>query len=224
MYDVSLYGHLTIDRVLTGFEMDNTLGSIANVWKELVTVNQSLKINLQPTVIGEALIYVDKEKSERTSAVNLNLNSKKPVIYDSKWNHILYINKLPEIDFIKEINSGIISADICRGDKLKDYNILKYIDILFLSDEDNFYDIKELIKYVKKYIILHSKNGSDIYFKSGGVKNTKVEVIENVNVLGCGDMLAANFINNYLQTKDAKKSIEKSHSILTKYLRSCNEI
>ena len=48
MYDVSLYGHLTIDRVLTGFEMDNTLGSIANVWKELVTVNQSLKIDLQP--------------------------------------------------------------------------------------------------------------------------------------------------------------------------------
>ena len=71
MYDVTLYGHLTVDRVLTGFEMDNTLGSMANVWKQLITINPILKINLQPTVIGEALIYVDKDKSERYSAVNL---------------------------------------------------------------------------------------------------------------------------------------------------------
>ena len=224
MYDVSLYGHLTIDRVLTGFEMDNTLGSIANVWKELVTVNQSLKIDLQPTEIGEALIYVNKEKSERTSAVNLNFKSKKPIIYDSRWSHVLYINQLKDIDFIREIKMGIISADICRGDKLKDLSILKNIDVLFLSDEDNFYDLNELIKYIKKYIILHSKSGSDIYYKSGDVKNTKVDVIDNVNVLGCGDKLAANFINNYLQDNDAKKSIEKSHSVLTKYLRSFNEV
>ena len=45
MYDVTLYGHLTIDRVLTGFELDNTLGSMANVWKELITRNSSLKIS-----------------------------------------------------------------------------------------------------------------------------------------------------------------------------------
>jgi hypothetical protein len=223
MYDVSLYGHLTIDRVLTGFELDNTLGSIANVWKELVTINHNLKLDLQPTAIGEALIYVDKDKSERSSIVNLNIKTKAPVIYESKWSHILYINKLPNIDFIKEINTGIISADICRGEKLSDLSVLKDIDILFLSDEDNFYDINDLKKYIKKYIILHSKNGSDIYYKSGDVKNTKVEVIDNVNVLGCGDMLAANFINNYLQNSDAKKSIEKAHSVLTKYLRSGNE-
>lgn len=224
MYDVTLYGHLTIDRVLTGFELDNTLGSMANVWKELITRNSSLKINLQPTVIGEALIYVDKEKSERCSAVNLNMKTNEPTIQDSRWNHVLYINKLPNTDFLKSLKWGITSADICRGDKLKDLSILKNIDILFLSDEDNFYDMEELKTYVKKYIILHSKNGSDIYYKSGGVISTKVEVIENVNVLGCGDMLAANFINNYLQSGDVKTSIENSHSTLTKYLRSCNEV
>ena len=224
MYDVTLYGHLTIDRVLTGFELDNTLGSMANVWKELITRNSSLKINLQPTVIGEALIYVDKEKSERCSAVNLNMKTNEPTIQDSRWNHVLYINKLPNTDFLKSLKWGITSADICRGDKLIDLSILKNIDILFLSDEDNFYDMEELQTYVKKYIILHSKNGSDIYYKSGGVINTKVEVIENVNVLGCGDMLAANFINYYLQTGDVKTSIENSHSTLTKYLRSCNEV
>lgn len=224
MYDVTLYGHLTIDRVLTGFELDNTLGSMANVWKELITRNSSLKINLQPTVIGEALIYVDKEKSERCSAVNLNMKTNEPTIQDSRWNHVLYINKLPNTDFLKSLKWGITSADICRGDKLKDLSILKNIDILFLSDEDNFYDMEELKTYVKKYIILHSKNGSDIYYKSGGVISTKVEVIENVNVLGCGDMLAANFINYYLQSGDVKTSIENSHSTLTKYLRSCNEV
>ena len=120
MYDVSLYGHLTIDRVLTGFEMDNTLGSIANVWKELVTVNQSLKIDLQPTEIGEALIYVNKEKSERTSAVNLNFKSKKPIIYDSRWSHVLYINQLKDIDFIRNLGEwGIpFSLVFTKLDKL----------------------------------------------------------------------------------------------------------
>tara|TARA_B100000287_G_scaffold433895_1_gene496800 strand:+ start:1963 stop:2637 length:675 start_codon:yes stop_codon:yes gene_type:complete len=224
MYDVTLYGHLTVDRVLTGFEMDNTLGSMANVWKQLITINPTLKISLQPTVIGEALIYVDKDKSERCSAVNLNMKTNEPVIQDCRWNHVLYINKLPNTDFLKSLKWGVTSADICRGEKLKDLSILKNIDILFLSDEDNFYDMEELQSYVKKYIILHSKSGSDIYYKSGAILNTKVEVIENVNVLGCGDMLAANFINYYLQTGDPKTSIENAHTELTEYLRSSNEI
>jgi len=224
MYDITLYGHLTVDRVFTGFEMDNTLGSMANVWKQLITINSSLKINLQPTVIGEALIYVDKNRAERFSAVNLNMKTKEPVIQDSRWNHVLYINNLPNTDFLKSLKLGITSADICRGEKLKDLSILKNIDILFLSDEDNFYDMDELRSYVKKYIILHSKNGSNIYSKSGSILNTKVEVIENVNVLGCGDMLAANFINYYLQTNDVETSIKNSHIELTKYLRSSNEV
>ena len=47
MKDISLYGHLTIDTLLTEGEKEKkTLGSMANVWKALVELDCSLKIGL----------------------------------------------------------------------------------------------------------------------------------------------------------------------------------
>ena len=88
MYDISLYGHLTRDIIFEDFDRKDSIGSIANVWSTLVQINPSLKINLQPTSIGQSLIYVDKETSIRVSKPQLNLKSKLPCIKESKCNHI----------------------------------------------------------------------------------------------------------------------------------------
>ena len=49
MKDISLYGHLTIDTLLTEGEKEKkTLGSMANVWKALVGLDCSLNIGLSP--------------------------------------------------------------------------------------------------------------------------------------------------------------------------------
>ena len=72
MYDISLYGHLTRDIIFEDFDRKDSIGSIANVWSTLVQINPSLKINLQPTSIGQSLIYVDKETSIRVSKPQLN--------------------------------------------------------------------------------------------------------------------------------------------------------
>ena len=85
MYDVSLYGHLTFDRIFDGFEKDNSVGSMGNVWYHLNNINPNLKINLEPTDIGEALILINKEKTERASVANLNMKSRTPFISKSKW-------------------------------------------------------------------------------------------------------------------------------------------
>jgi len=219
MYDVSIYGHLTFDRIFDGFKQDTCVGSMGNVWSSLLNINPNLKIDLQPTDIGEALILVDKLKSERTSIACLNMKTNKPQIHKSKWNHILYLNKITDLSFIDDINDGIISADICRGSVLKDLNVLKKINFLFLADEDIFIDINEIVKLVKDGLILHSNSGSVCYLKEDLQIRTKVDVIDNVNVLGCGDKLASCFISKYLQTNDIKKSIKFSHSFLTKYLK-----
>ena len=73
MYDISLYGHLTIDTLLTEGEKEKkTLGSMANVWKALVELDCSLKIGLSPIDIGQALIYIDKQGGTRVSKPSIH--------------------------------------------------------------------------------------------------------------------------------------------------------
>ena len=217
--DVSLYGHLTYDRIFEDFRKYTSIGSIGNVWNFLLRINPKLKVNIEPTAIGEALVLVNKDKVERTSVAQLNLKTKKPNIIDSKWSHIMYINELDDLSFIKDIK-GIVSADICKGKELENKNILKDIDYLFISDEDIFTDIKELGKLTKGWVILHHKTGS-ICTDGDKLFETKVSVIENVNVLGAGDMFAASFINEQLTTSvDLPNIVANSHHKVTSYLET----
>ncbi len=223
MYDVTLYGHLTFDRIFDGFKKDNSVGSMGNVWHHLNNINSTLKINLEPTDIGEALILVNKEKSERASVANLNMKYRTPFISKSKWSHILYLNELSDTSFVKKINQGIISADLCRGRILKDISILNHIDFLFISDEDLFTDIEELYPHIKTAIILHHSGGSVCYTRDGYSIKTDVKILDNINVLGCGDMLASYFINEFLNNGDIEKSIKMSHKLISNYLGEENE-
>jgi hypothetical protein len=218
--DLSLYGHLTFDRIFEDFNQYNSVGSIGNVWNFLLKINPELRVNIEPTSIGEALILVNKNKSERASTAQLNLKTKKPNIVKSKWNHIMYINELPDLSFISDIKEGIISADICKGKIFKDLKVLQQIDYLFISDEDLFLPIDVLEKLVKGWVILHRNDGS---FCTNGKETfeTNIDLIENVNVLGAGDMFAASFINEYLKssTTELKKIIINSHNQVTNYLK-----
>lgn len=223
MYDITLYGHLTFDRIFDGFIKDNSVGSMGNVWHYLNKANPKLKIGLEPTSIGEALILVNREKAERASVANLNMQNKDPTICRSKWSHILYLNELPTTSFIKKIKEGIVSADICRGSTLKDLQILQHIDFLFISDEDLFVEVERLYPYVKQAVILHHAGGSTCYTPSGGRIVTEVDVIENINVLGCGDMLASYFINEFLNSNDLEKSIQLAHDLVSYHLEENSE-
>ena len=222
MFDIALYGHLTHDRILNKFKQSATVGSIGNVWKTLKTINPNLRIDLQPTEIGEALIYINESISERTSVANLSLyNNPSPVINQTKFSHILYLNELQNTSFIKDLNSTYISADMCAGKQLVDLSILKNIDFLFISDEDMYYDIEDLRSLVKKSVIIHCPSGSICYNKQDTITST-VDVIENINVLGAGDMFAASFINSFLNTSDINKSVTVAHDTVSKLLNNEN--
>ena len=81
-------------------------------------------------------------------------------------------------------------------------------------------DIKDLTSKVKGWVILHHKTGS-ICTDGDKLFETKVSVIENVNVLGAGDMFAASFINEQLTTSlEFKKIVINSHRRVTNYLES----
>ena len=198
---------------------DNTVVSIGNVWRYLNYINPKLKINLQPTDFGEALILINEDTAERASTTNMSLYNRKPKIQKSKWNHIAYLNQIQDLSFISKINTGVISADICRGNHLQDIDVLKEINYLFLADEDIFMDIADIVNLVKDGLILHHSGGSSCFIKNMSSFNTEVDVLENINVLGCGDMFVSFFINGYLDSNNFKQSIQNSHNSVTDYLK-----
>ena len=219
MHDVALYGHLTLDRIFDNFKKDCSIGSIGNVWKHLNKLNPNLKIYVEPTDIGEAMILVNRDTNERASIANLSLRYRKPTLKKSKWNHIMYINELNDISYIKNIKSGIVSADVCRGRIIEDLSILKHVDFLFLSDEDEFCDPNRICKFLRKGLILHHSLGSSFYHNTGKkIDNFKVKQIDGVNVLGCGDMLVSGFIDYYLKHQDTSRALQGSHDAISKYL------
>jgi len=225
MSDINLYGHLTHDKIFNGFEKSETIGSMGNLWKFFSKHCPTLKVNLIPTSIGQAIIYINEEQAERVSCANLNIkhNINSITHPKSSVSHVAYVNELPDLNFLSEINSDFITMDVCAGRKIQDLEILKFADILFLSDEDNYYNLQEIIKKVKVGIILHSESGSVFIHKTSEnkIKNKKTEItpIKNVNILGAGDMLAASFINNFIKLKNASKSISLAHKHIADIIR-----
>ena len=203
MYDITLYGHLTVDRIIEEFKESLSLGAIANSWEALVKIDPSLSVKLNPTSQGEAVILVDKGRNFRLGRALLNLKANNKVeVEESRWHHIMYLNSLHDASFIAEIESGTISADITVGDKQKNLECLKYVDYLFISDEDLFMDLEELSSLVKGWVILHYPNGS---LSTNGEETHKhrVEVVDGLNVLGAGDIFASSFIFSLLKAENS---------------------
>jgi hypothetical protein len=220
MYDLCVYGHLTIDRIFDNFQEFRSLGAIGNFWEACVLTNSSLFVDLQLLSIGEAIILVDKNKSIRQGRGVLNLHTRKiESVGKSKWNHIMYINKLQDANFIKLLSDkSIISADITSGG-MTDLELLKHVDYLFISDEELFVDIEKLVDLVKVCVIYHYPAGSIFYGKQEKFQ-TDVDFIPNLNVLGAGDFFAASFVARRLlgDKVSDKECIEFAHKNTTKLL------
>ena len=220
-YDLSLYGHLTVDHILHDFDESVTLGAMANVWNALVNIDSDVSVHLNPTAIGTAMILVNREKGFRVGKGNLNLKTRSPKVVKSKWHHIMYLNQLKNPSFINEIQDGVISADLTAGPtNIEEW--LPKLDYLFISDEDLFMDVEQLGKLVKGHVILHYPSGS---YVTDGKKSFEVstDIVEGLDVLGAGDMFAASFILQSITTNDKLSDIvEHSHRTTTKLLLEKN--
>ncbi len=218
-YDLAIYGHITIDRIINNFKEEVSLGAIANFWSALNRIKSNIKFKLVPCAMGEAVIIINEKTSQRFGRGNLNLETIEPNIINAEWHHIMYLNQLKNKNFIKNLD-GIISADLTAGtmDILDD---LKYIDYLFLSEEDLFMDINELANLVKGCVILHYPSGSTCVDKKSTITCT-TEFKKNINVLGAGDAFAACFISSMLKDNDIESSLEYAHDKTLKVLLNEN--
>ncbi len=222
-YDISLYGHMTIDRIFNEFEESISLGAMANVWSAISKLGTGFSVKLNPTALGEAIVLINKKNAQRVGRGNLNLSTTTPTIYNSNWHHIMYLNRL-NTEFINDIKTGIVSADLTDGEIQIDDHLDK-IDYLFLSDENLYMDIDELGKLVKGWVILHYPSGS--YATNGKQSYTHENiVVKNINVLGAGDTFAAVFITSMLNDSpnNMDKILEYTHKRTTELLIEGNNI
>jgi len=221
-YDVSIYGHITKDTVYDNLNKYQSVVAVGNVWDGIIHTDLSLNLNIQATSMGEALIMIDKKKLQKVTNSHLNLQTRKPKIHNSRWHHIMYLNRLDDISFINEL-SGVISADITDGDT-SNFEYLDKVDYLFLSKKDLNISIDELVSKVKGWVIIHDVNGSH---STNGKESFDVnidEVITNINVLGAGDYFASSFICHRLKEFEVKESIKFSHNNVSRILKIRNNV
>ena len=86
-------------------------------------------------------------------------------------------------------------------------------------------DIKDLASKVKGWVILHHKAGSLCISKN---KSFTIEtpILDNINVLGAGDMFAAATINSILNAvdkSDLQNNIKEAHCVTSEILAEINE-
>ena len=219
MHDITLYGHLTIDKIIDGFVERETLGAMANMWRTFTLIAPDLNVALEPTSIGEAIIYIDRDNSSRYSNFVPDIKTKKPVIRETKISHALYINKLLDVSWRPNLK-GIISADVCAGKKV-DTSLLQYVDYFFIADEDAYADLQAMCKDTKGYVILHSNKNSVV---SDG-KDEKSYTVDNdlfvakSNVLGAGDMFASSFLHGICSNKSISETQAYAHETTSKLIK-----
>lgn len=218
--NVTLYGHLTVDRIIVDFKETPSLGGIANVWAGLVSQGQGLNVSIQPLSIGHALVLVDKENNYRVGRCSFNVKENVASPTDSDWHHISYINQLSDTSFLSKLN-GIVSADITKENPERCVDQLNLLDYLFIAKEDLFMDIKDLGALVKGHVIMHHPHGSIISDGNILEEYTLPEdlFLSDVNVLGAGDYFASGFIKSMISGNDIKKSVINSHRIATNLLK-----
>jgi len=223
MFDITLYGHLFNDTIYDGQLETMALGGIANCWKALNTIDTNLSVGLSPTALCEANIYIERNQNKRSSIANFNTEVFEPTIKESKISHVMYINQLPNVDFIHKLN-GIVSADTCNGPEIKNENVLEFIDYLFVADEDG-QDIDFLRKNVKGFVILHSSNSSKILRKTTEIDFVVPQkwIVQNVNVLGAGDFFASSFLYAIHKAWPLECAVEYAHTTTSDLIRKYNE-
>lgn len=194
------------------------------------------KLHLSKKPTSKALILSNLKSKERTSFVNWGCGHDLiiPSTINVRWKHISYLDILPPLD-LKESrqNSDIMSADLCLSNPSNiesTINQLHYFDYLFASESEiyplinNSKDIFKLIDLVNssnlKCLVFHTRTNTYLVYKNSykKVKNN-YPIIENVNVLGAGDVYCASFIKYQLNnTINDKQAVDYAHEQATKYI------
>lgn len=175
---------------------------------------------------SRSVILLDKKSSRRTSVtswgacVNLNFNN----IQASNWHHIAYLDKLYFLrgEHIDEMcKSGQVSGDLC----LQQYTgqqksflfkeIFPRLQYLFLSHKEAA-ALNITSNVARTATIIHAPHSIEV-LTPNAINNINLmfDSIENLNVLGAGDLFAACCVNYILTHKKLNSVLEIQKSMST---------
>ena len=168
---------------------DDIASSITKQWfldlAEKTDARIDIVLEPSPTHTSEAVIICDTDNNNRGSIVQWGACTELSSLtdHDSRWCHIIYADKLPNLDInsLKEISKkSIISLDLCsdnqtRETKDKILSALPHVDYLFASSEEarcltgRTTDVgacQEISKHIRLTPIIHNPSGS-VFFDRG---------------------------------------------------------
>jgi sugar/nucleoside kinase (ribokinase family) len=156
------------------------------------------------------------------------------------WSHFAYIDKTEELTkwSLESFSHNITSADLCLSSNDRDnveriFSLLPYLDFVVLSENEakgisrqtSLVELaREIGRKAKGWAIIHHPEGS---VSSNGEQlfSMDVEQIDNLNVLGAGDIFVSNLVyykwKNGIESK-MSKCVNWCHSETTKILKRLN--
>lgn len=223
MDDIIFYGHLVIDEIHDGELITTEEGGITNCANALQELDVSTTII--PTHLGFAKINIDRANRSRSSVAELNREVLRFFPGECDIAHVLYLNELSgvNLDYLETIKQkcNIITADLCKGKEV-DYNLLDSIDYIFVSDDEH--DVEKIVLSTKNVVIAHSPNSSFVYKNHKLIFNYVVsDLLENVNVLGAGDIFAASFLYKLHNNAPIRECIDFAHKHTFEMIKKYNE-
>ena len=153
----------------------------------------------------------------------------------SSWKHFCYVDKLHHLtpEILSKL-AGTKSADLTSFDYSEDerkrvISCLKELDYIITSKEEAEYLVhdsndevvtRRLGGMCKKLAIIHDPQGS--YFSDGSFFQRVdhcLDMLENISVLGAGDLFAASFISKRFEQPDIEAAILDAHNLTYKVLK-----
>jgi hypothetical protein len=225
MFDFAIYGQLVVDNIFDGDFNTMNLGGIANTVRAFNEIDNGLHIGISPMTLGYADIFIERSKNNRSSVASLNEHLITPIkLLNSRVHHFMYINELENLQMIPFLE-GVLTADTCKGKEMKDQDLIKLLDYIFVSDED-CQNVDFLVSNIKRGVFFHTKYGCDYISRENKYTYNIPQnmIVKNANVLGAGDMFAAGVLYSlYYMNLTEEDAIQNACIFTSNMIRKYNE-
>lgn len=221
--DIALYGHLTFDEVFHENKVTTNVGGIANVWRSLKIIDNTLNVQVIPLSVGDSRIVIKNNVKDNYSNLNRTIYHNVNMV-KAKVSHVAYLNELKTFDFVDSLY-GIKTADLCtvhenEGTPLS-LTIAEKFDIIFVSEEH----LHLLPEGYTKRLIVHGPTSSSCFENGSHMEfyEDKVNFLSDINTLGAGDYFASQYICKIVRDNDRTPSLKYVQTMTTEYLKERHE-
>lgn len=201
--DLLIIGHSVKDTIYDGGKITEKFGGIHNVKRSFDFISQDkLTSQAEPSAVGEATIFIDRENSSKEVYADLNKIVRTPKLQKARWYHVSYLNMYRECHYAHD--NFITSMDWCGK---KEGYVPPNLKYFFISEDD--FNVKGLArKHPTIKFVSHSPENASLWTNGDRAVSHAIEKKKGLNILASGDHFAAAFIFYKLSGKTDEEAVE----------------